>query len=473
MGIEPQPAGIGRRPILLATAGLAVVGASACANLPATVPGTGPTATAWPPIVFVHGNDDTAALWITTLWRFESNGWPRERLHALHLPYPLARDSDERAQPGRTSTTEHRQFLATEVERVLAATGASQVVLMGNSRGGNAIRSYAAYGGAGRVSHAILGGTPNHGTRVDSVNNPGNEFNGAGPFLQALNNQGGPGVETTPGPRWMTLRSDHNDKFAQPEGTWIGAAGQATGVSFDSPELRGARNVVLPGVDHRETSFSAQAFAAAFEFITGRPPATTAFLPEAQVVLDGQVSGQGINNDPATGAFVNNLPLAGATVEVYATDPATGERSGPPRWRRVVGADGRWGPFAADAAASYEFVISMPGFAVTHIYREPFPRSSNIVNLRADRLPEADKAAGAVLRFIRPRGYFGLPRDRVVFDGQDPAPGLPQGLAGLAVSQIKPPPGPQRAVVASFNGRRLVGRNWPAAENHLVILELH
>lgn len=39
------------------------------------------------PIVFVHGNGDTAALWQTTLWRFESQGWPRERLHAIDLPY--------------------------------------------------------------------------------------------------------------------------------------------------------------------------------------------------------------------------------------------------------------------------------------------------------------------------------------------------------------------------------------------------
>jgi triacylglycerol lipase len=60
-----------------------------------------------PPIVFVHGNGDTAALWQTTLWRFESNGWPRERLHAIDMPYPLARDDDSKAQPGRSSTAEH------------------------------------------------------------------------------------------------------------------------------------------------------------------------------------------------------------------------------------------------------------------------------------------------------------------------------------------------------------------------------
>ena len=439
--------------------------AAACAQTP--------PAETLPPVVFVHGNGDTAGLWTTTQWRFESNGWPREWLHAIHLPYPLARDTDDRPQTGRTSTAVHRAYLAAEIDKVLAATGARQVALFANSRGGNAIRSYAMNGGAAKVSHAILGGTPNHGVRNDPATNPGNEFNGAGPFLQALNNQGAPGIEITPGPKWMTIRSDNNDKFAQPEGTWLGAPGKPTGVTFDGPELRGARNVVLPGIDHRETSFSPQGFAAAFEFITDRAPGTTGFTPESQVMLDGQLSGHGIDNDPSTGSFVNNLPLAGATVEVYATDTATAERQGAAVWRKTVGADGRWGPFKADGRTTYEFVISAPGYAVTHIYRQPFPRSSAIVNLRAERLLEADRSAGSVLTLTRPRGYFGLPRDQVVFDGQDPAPGIPRGVAGLSVSKIKLPPRPQRAVVATFNGQRIVARNWPAADNHVVLLELH
>ncbi len=253
-----------RRFLIVAAASLA----ASCAQMGAGEPPL-------PPIVFVHGNGDTAGLWMTTLWRFESKGWPRERLHAIHLPYPLARDIDERPQSWRTSSAEHRQYLASEIDKVLAATGARQVVLVGNSRGGNAIRSYIMNGGAAKVSHAILGGTPNHGVRADPANNPGNEFNGAGPFLTALNNQGGAGIEITAGPRWMTLRSDNYDKFAQPDGRWLGTPGKPTNVSFDGPELKGALNTVLPGADHREVSFSPQAFAATYQFITGRAPATT------------------------------------------------------------------------------------------------------------------------------------------------------------------------------------------------------
>ena len=160
-----------------------------------------------PPIVFVHGNGDSAALWQTTLWRFESNGWPRERLFALHQPYPLARDDDSREQPGRNSSAAHMAFLKAEVEKVLAQTGATQVVLMGNSRGGYAIRNYIQNGGGDKVvSHAILGGTPNHGVWAIPGFREGNEFAGTGPFLKALNApKNAAGDEVTGPVKWLTI----------------------------------------------------------------------------------------------------------------------------------------------------------------------------------------------------------------------------------------------------------------------------
>ncbi len=450
-----------RRSLLLIGAALL----ASCANAP---PVTG-----HPPIVFVHGNGDTAALWHTTLWRFESNGWPRERLHAIDLPYPLARDTDDKPQDGRSSTTEHMQYLSAEVDKLLKATGASQVVLVGNSRGGYAIRNYIANGGgAAKVSHAILGGAPNHGVQAHPTQNPGNEFNGAGPFLTRLNTPQGPnGNEVTPGVKWLTIRSDTNDKYAQPDGVWLGAKGKPTNVSFDGPALKGAENVVIAGVDHRETSYSPKAFAQAFRFITGKAPATLAITPEAQVVLDGKVSGLGLNN--LQGNDANNLPLAGATVEVYATQAATGERLGTSVHRKTVGADGRWGPFTADGQARYEFVISAPGYAVTHIYRSPFVRSSKFVNLRAERLAEADKEAKAVLTLTRPRGYFGVPRDQISLDGKSPPAGIPPGVAGVSTAKLKLADAAGRSVVGEFNGERIAGIAWPAVENHVVLLELH
>lgn len=177
-----------------------------------------------PPIIFVHGNGDTAALWQTTLWRFESNGWPRDRLHAIEVPYPLARDDDSKPQPGRTSTAEHMAYLKAEIENVLKTTGASKVILIGNSRGGNAIRNYiqteSKHGNdAIKVSHAILGGTPNHGIWAIKGFREGNEFSGTGPFLTVLNaSKNAAGDEVTGPAKWMTIRSDNNDKYAQPDG---------------------------------------------------------------------------------------------------------------------------------------------------------------------------------------------------------------------------------------------------------------
>jgi triacylglycerol lipase len=449
-----------RRHLLL---GLATAALLAACGTPTTPP--------QPPVVFVHGNGDTAALWTTTLWRFESNDWPRDRLYAIDLPNPLARDEDSVPQAGRSSTAEHAQYLSAEVDKVLARTGASQVVLVGNSRGGNAIRNYVQnLDGSTKVSMAVLGGTPNHGVWALSTFRPNSEFNGLSPFLVALNApKGSNGDEVTPGVKWLTIRSDNNDKFAQPDGVWIGAKGKPTHVSFDGPALKGAKNVVLPTRDHREVSFHAESFAQTYEFSTGRTPATLTIVVESKPVLDGKLSGIGPGGP-------NNLPLAGALLEVFAVDGNTGARQGEARHRMAVGADGRWGPFTADGGTAYEFVISAPGYATTHIYRSPFARSSDIVNLRAERLADADKDAVSVVTLTRPRGYFGVPRDRITLDGISPAPGIPQGVAGVASSKLKLGSGAGRPVAAEFESgaikERIVGVAWPAAQNRVVVLEL-
>ena len=353
---------------------------------------------AFPPIVFVHGNGDTASVWETAFWRFESNGWPRERLYAADLPYPLARDVDDKPQPGRTSAAEYTAFLQAEVERVLRVTGAEQVVLVGNSRGGYPIRDYIQTGGgAARVSHAILCGVPNHGVWMAMPGLPdGSEFAGAGPFLKGLNAAKNADGDEVAGPvKWMTIRSDSNDKFAQPDGVWLGKRGQPTGVTYEGPALKGATNVVLPRADHRETGFSPAAFDAMFRFITGRAPATLEIVPEDRVVLGGKVTGRGVSSaDPASGNFTDNLPLPGAQLRIYALHPATGERRSED-YAQAIGADGKWGPFSANAGTNYEFALEAPGYATTHVYRSPFPRSTALLNLQPERIAAARREAPA------------------------------------------------------------------------------
>ena len=72
------------------------------------------------PIVFVHGNGERAALWMTTIWRFESNGWNRQLLSAVDLARPLARSDDGVPQSNRSSTTDAAAELAAAVTAVQA-----------------------------------------------------------------------------------------------------------------------------------------------------------------------------------------------------------------------------------------------------------------------------------------------------------------------------------------------------------------
>lgn len=463
-----------RRFVLMAAAAVTTIsslGLSGCANVSPSV-GAVPLMASAPPVVFVHGNGDTAALWQSTEWRFESNGWPRDRLHAVQMPFPLSRDDDSKAQPGRSSTADSMAYLTAEVDKVLKATGAAKVVLVASSRGGYAVRNYIQNGGGDKkVSHAILGGTPNHGVWSIAGFREANEFAGTGPFLKALNApKNAAGDEVTGPVKWMTIRSDNNDKYAQPDGMWIGQKGKPTGVTFEGPALKGATNVVIPRVDHRETAFSQAAFNAMFAFITGKPPAVQGVTPEQTVRLSGMVTGLGADSlDAKSGNFSNNMPLPSAQLQIYATDPATGARVGPALVQHTVTADGRWGPLVTTPSTPLEFVLAAPGYATTHIYRSPFPRSSSIVHLRPERIVDADKGAASVVTLNRPRGYLDPARDTMLLDGAAPA-GVPLG-AGASSAKVKPD-GSQRPITAEFNGERITGQTWPAANGDVVVLEL-
>jgi len=75
---------------------------SAFAQTPAA-----PAAAELPPILFVHGNGDHAALWMTTMWRMESNGVARERRLKKAPPIAAARPRPKMGRcpegPGRVT----------------------------------------------------------------------------------------------------------------------------------------------------------------------------------------------------------------------------------------------------------------------------------------------------------------------------------------------------------------------------------
>jgi pimeloyl-ACP methyl ester carboxylesterase len=422
---------------------------------------TAPGASEIPPILFVHGNGDHAALWITTLWRMESNRIPRERMFAINFTDPLARADDKVAQPGRSSTEDQRRELAEAIAALKQRTGALRVALVGNSRGGNAIRSYIKSGGSD-VSHAVLCGVPNHGVFAWDEN-LGNEFNGRGPFLRGLNEGDS---EVVPGTAFLTLRSDGLDKYAQADGRFVGKPGTPTGITSEGPALKGATNLALGAVDHRETAFHPRAFREIYRFIAGGEPGRLDIAAESSVKLSGLVTG-------TPGGAPTNRPVSNALVEVFRVSADNAERVGEALHASRTGADGRWGPAIVDPSWPLEIVLTSASSPTTHFYRSPFPRSSDVVHLRAARpLAPADSGAGSVVIMSRPRGYFGLPRDVVLLDGREPTdvkPGVPTDSTTtlrLGMAEVG------RPVVGLFNEERIVARAWPASEGRIAVGEL-
>jgi triacylglycerol lipase len=413
------------------------------------------------PILFIHGNGDNAAVWMTTMWRFETNGYPPQMMEAVDLRYPLAAAVYDQHQPAHSTVAEATAQIADAVDALKRRTGAAKVILVGHARGGILARQYLKERGSGSIAAMVLCGAPNHGVIVSEKLLAGSEFNGTSVFLRALNARG----EIPAGVRVMTIRSDGNDKYAQADGRFIGYPGVATEVDAAGPALAGADNVAIPRVDHRETAFGPEAFAAMYRFITGRAPRATQARRERNPILEGTVSA--FEDGAAT-----NIGIAGAVVEVYKVSAKTGERIGNAWLRQVTGGDGHWGPLKGESNAAYEFVVAVPGFPVTHIYRSPFARSSRLVDLRPQLLTKEDRDAGAVVYLSRPRGYLGLDRGRIVLDGKPP-PGIDAGVPNLALARLALAPEPEpRTVTAQYGRERIALRSWPLRDNQVSVAEL-
>lgn len=400
---------------LFVSASVSLCAAAVPAFAQAVIPAKGTP----PPIIFVHGNGDDSTRWVPTIWLFESNGYPADRLFAIRFHNPVARTDDTRDEPARSSTADERAELGRFVQTVLDRTHAAKVVLVGSSRGGLTIRNYV-QNGAGRqtVLAEVLCGTPNHGVNA-SDSNPEGEFNGRGAFLSALNRPGQDGNETTLGIRTLTLRSDALDKYAQPSAIAFGHPEQSSGGSFESPALKGADNVVLKGLDHRELAFSDQAFAAMYRFLLGREPRARTLADDTQAEISGLITGfagQAPTNDPVSG------------VHVRVTE-SSGPADASALYDAVTDTTGAWGPVRVRPGTSYSFDLEQDGRHVTY-FLAALHRSTTLLNFRfvpTPTVPAGTAADKAMLVITRPEGYFSRDRDPVLIDGK-PVPEEPAGL---------------------------------------------
>jgi pimeloyl-ACP methyl ester carboxylesterase len=148
---------------------------------------------------------------------------------------------------------------------------------------------------------------------------------------------------------------------------WAGAAPPVGSIA-------GALNVTLPGQEHIETATSAEAFFEMYHFFRGQAPATTDVVPEApgQVSISGQVN-----------FFPSNEGIAGAILEVWEVDPATGLRRGNgPVATRLIDASGDWGPIdEVKGGRHYEFAVMREGDVDVNFFYEPFLRSDHLIRL--------------------------------------------------------------------------------------------
>ena len=371
-----------------------------------------------PPIIFVHGNGDDSTRWVPTMWLFESNGYPAGRLFAVRFHNPVARTDNTREEPARSSTDDEKEDLGRFVRSVLQTTHAAKVVLVGSSRGGLTIRNYVQNGeGRQTVLAEILCGTPNHGVNASDTNRDG-EFNGRGVFLSALNQPDADGKEVTRGVRTLTLRSDSLDKYAQPTGIAFGRPEQSSGGSFESPALKGAENVVLPGLDHRELAFSKEAFAAMYRFLTGHPPRTLDITPETAPHISGLITG-------FLGQTATNDPLPGVHVRVTESSSTAAA----PVYETTTSSSGAWGPVRIRPDVGYTFHLQSEGRHVVYALA-PLRRSTTLLNFRFVPVPAPSATTDAgkpSLLVIRPDGYFSRDRDPVRVAGVL-APEEPTGL---------------------------------------------
>jgi pimeloyl-ACP methyl ester carboxylesterase len=181
--------------------------------------------------------------------------------------------------------------------------------------------------------------------------------------------------------------------------------------------ITGALNVTLAGQEHIETATSAEAFFEMYSFLRGEAPETTEVVPEppGQVRIAGQVN-----------FFPSNDGIAGAFLEIWEVDPATGLRNKKkPVAAATIDATGDWGPVKIHGHKWYEFAVTRDGEVDLNFFYEPFLRSDNFIrlNIATGLAPFIDSGPNhSALTVVRQREFcadLGAGSDSLVIDGSE------------------------------------------------------
>ena len=211
-----------QRPTRRITAAVSAVVSSMLLSLSLTA--TPAQAATHNPVVFVHGLSSSSSSWNDWVADFKADGYTATELDAWSYSW---------SQSNVTSA----QQLATEVQRVLAATGASKVDLVVHSMGALSARYYLKnLGGTSYVDDFVSTAGTNHGTTVASwcswlYTSCAEMYTGSS-FLTALNSG-----DETPGSVSYASYWSNCDEALTPDTTAI---------------LSGATNVEVGCVSHDE-----------------------------------------------------------------------------------------------------------------------------------------------------------------------------------------------------------------------------
>jgi triacylglycerol lipase len=195
------------------------------------------SAVAHDPILFVHGWNGSESNWTTMISNFSTEGWTREELN------------NWRYNTSQSNVTTARE-VATKVEAILRATGASKVDIIAHSMGSLNTRYYLKnLGGAARVDDWVSLGGPNHGTSSANVCGEAScvEMRIESTFLRELN-----ATDETPGTTSYGTWWSSCDEFINPD---------------ESVLLSGATNTAAGCVGHIALVSNATVFTGVKEFV--------------------------------------------------------------------------------------------------------------------------------------------------------------------------------------------------------------
>lgn len=176
------------------------------------------------PLLLIHGYQCNRGFWFWLRPRLEAAGW-------IVATVSL--------EPAWTTIDDYVPAIARRMDEVLAATGAAQVILVGHSMGGLALRAYLRRHGGDKVARVITLASPHHGARPAAFGLGANarQMRIGSPWLAAL---AAPGAAPIP-PGSVSIYSCH-DNYVVP---------QRAGAT-----LEGATNIAVGGVAHVAMAFS-------------------------------------------------------------------------------------------------------------------------------------------------------------------------------------------------------------------------